>query len=76
MCAGKPMGYCNGLFLFDVKGLFSLVREVFEMSTETQIWPDFFLMNVSDCFLRLLYAKVKKSVSRRRAKKQLGIPTV
>lgn len=52
MYAGKFVLYCSDLFLLDTKRHFSLTQEVF--STETRIWPDFFLMNASDFFLRLL----------------------
>ena len=57
MCAGKLMVYCNHLFLVDIKGRFSLTQDVFEISPETRIWPDFFLMNVGNFFLRLLDGK-------------------
>lgn len=76
MCAGKLMAYWNHWFLADTKGHFSLIQEVFEISTETRFWPDFFLMNVGDFFLRLLDAKQRKMCQGGMQKKLLRIPTV
>lgn len=76
MCAGKIMAYCNDFFLVDTKGYFSLLQEAFEISTETRIWPAFFLINMGGFFLKTFGCKIRKRVKEICKKKLLGIPTV
>lgn len=54
MCSGKLIAH---LFVVGMEGHFSLIQEMFEVSSGTRAWPGFFLMSVGDLFLRLLDAK-------------------
>lgn len=57
MCSGNLIAHCSYLFVVDMKGHFSLIQEMFEVSSGTRTWPVFFLMSVGDFFPRLLDAK-------------------
>lgn len=57
MCSGKLIADCSHFFVVDMKGHFSLIQEVFEVSSGARTWPGFFLMSVGDFFPRLLDAK-------------------
>lgn len=57
LCSGKFIAHCSNLFVVDMEEHFSLIQEVFEVSSGTRTWPGFFLMSVGDFFLRLLDAK-------------------